>query len=223
MLASLALHVLLFYALPAFREARRQLPPKPLTARLVEQKAPAPLPATPAPPKAEPLLQPRVQPQPRPAPAPRPAPVLTTEAPKAVVEAPVIVPPPVPTPAPPAAAPAPPAPKMEARSVPSAQPAEADSLAQYRMEIIELARRYKRYPRIAQDNNWTGTSSVRLVIGADGGIESLIVRTSSGYAVLDQEALAMLRTAKSKATIPPALRGKTITLDVPVIFNMKDE
>ena len=112
---------------------------------------------------------------------------------------------------------------MEARAVPSAQPPEADSLAQYRMEIIELARRYKRYPRIAQDNNWTGTSSVRLVIGADGGIETLAVRTSSGYAVLDQEALAMLRTAKSRSTIPSALRGKTITLDVPVIFSLKEE
>ncbi|MGH8765088.1 MAG: energy transducer TonB, partial [Burkholderiales bacterium] len=75
----------------------------------------------------------------------------------------------------------------------------------------------------AQDNNWTGTSSVRMVIGADGAIESLTVRTSSGYAILDQEAMAMLRTAKSKAAIPPALRGKSISLDVPVIFNMKDE
>ena len=99
---------------------------------------------------------------------------------------------------------------------------EADTIAQYRLEIIELARRYKRYPRVAQDNNWTGTAGVRMVIGADGAIASLTVRSSAGYAVLDQEAMQMLRTAHAKATIPAALRGKTITLDVPVIFNIKD-
>ena len=91
------------------------------------------------------------------------------------------------------------------------------------MEIIDLARRYKKYPRVAQDNNWVGTSEVRLVIGPDGAITSLAVKTSAGYAALDQEALAMIRTAKSKATIPPALRGKTLTLEIPVIFNLRDE
>jgi protein TonB len=157
---------------------------------------------------------------PQPAPA-RPAPAPTLEAPKPAAE-PVAAPPP---PSPPIAVTAPPAaPKAEARIAAAAPVStDADSLAQYRMEIIELARRFKRYPRIAQDNNWTGTAGVRMVIGADGSIESVMVRTSSGYAILDQEAMNMLRTAKSKAAIPTALRGKTITLDVPVIFNIKDE
>jgi len=196
-----------------------------LTARLVELK--------PSPPKAEPPPQaqpqpPQTHPRPKAAATPqsmpqRPASISPVEAPRAAPEAPVVAPPPVAAPAPAVPAP-PPASKAEARAATGASVSpEADTLAQYRLEIIELARRYKRYPRVAQDNNWTGTASVRMVIAADGAIESLAVRTSSGYAVLDQEAMAMLRTAKSKATIPAALRGKTITLDVPVIFNIKDE
>ena len=33
----------------------------------------------------------------------------------------------------------------------------------------------------------------------------------------------MIRTAKSKATIPPALRGKAFVLEVAVDFFLKDE
>ena len=107
--------------------------------------------------------------------------------------------------------------------MPAQSPSEASTLAQYRLELIEIARRYKRYPRVAQDNNWVGTSEVRMVIGPDGAIASLLVKTSAGYAVLDQEAMAMIRTAKSRAAIPPALRGKEFAVEIPVIFNLRDE
>jgi protein TonB len=225
-LASLALHALLLFVLPVLQEVRRQMPVKTLTARLVEQKPappaarreePPPKPQSPPPAQAQPRPRPALVPRPAP---PQPAPAPSVETPKPPVE-PAVAPPP----AVPAAPPAPAATaKSEARvTAPAPVSPEADSLAQYRMEIIELARRFKRYPRIAQDNNWTGTASVRMVIGADGAIESLTVRSSAGHAILDQEAINMLRTAKSKAAIPTALRGKTITLDVPVIFNIKDE
>ena len=111
-----------------------------------------------------------------------------------------------------------------ARSEPRPAPAapEAGFLLQYRLEVIDLARRYKRYPRVAIDNNWSGTVEIRMVIGPDGAIASLAVKSSAGYAVLDQEALGMIRTAKARATIPPALRGKEFALEVPVIFSLNE-
>lgn len=87
---------------------------------------------------------------------------------------------------------------------------------------MDLARRYKKYPRIAQDNNWEGRVELRVVIGEDGAISSLTVKNGAGRRVLDDEAQAMIRTAKSKITIPPALRGTAFSLEIAVDFFLKD-
>jgi protein TonB len=219
-LTSLALHALLLFALPFLQDAKRQIPAR-LTARL------APKPPEPVPPKLEPL-----PPQSRPAPHPpviRPAPAA-----KAVPQ-PAVVPPTVPAPpAPilsvepakqasepalvvPAAPPAPP-PAIVAASGP-----DAGAVARFRLELMDLARRYKKYPRIAQDNNWQGRVELRIAIAEDGAISSLVVKKGAGRSVLDEEAQAMIRTAKSKATIPPGLRGKAFTLEIRVDFFLKDD
>ena len=87
------------------------------------------------------------------------------------------------------------------------------TVARYRLELMDVARRYKRYPRIAQDNNWEGRVELRIAIGEDGAISSLTVKKGAGRAVLDEEAQAMIRTAKARAAIPPGLRGKAFTID----------
>lgn len=215
LLASLVLHALLLFALPILREAKPQVPAKPMTARLAEPK---PKPAEPLPPRAEPAL-PVKPPARKPESRPRPAAMVTPSPAPVTVPEPVLHVPVTP-PAPPPVAAAPRSDPQPAATAPAAP--DAGTLLQYRLEIMDLARRYKRYPRLAVDNNWEGRVEVRLVIGASGAIVSLSVKTSAGYETLDQEALAMLRKAKTAATIPQALRGREFTLEVPVIFSLKE-
>jgi len=239
-LGSILFHALLLSLLPGLRNSanRTAAPPGPIVARLALRRAAPPQPVPPVPPPA-------VEPQPAAAPAepppppvakpvlrPKPAPVAKA------APAPVKAPPPPPTPpaaAAPPAAPAAPAPaassvaKAEPQPAASAPPAQAaaeapdaGTLAQYRLQLISVAKRYKRYPRVAMDNNWEGTVEVRMVIGANGFISSLVVRKGTGHEVLDQEALQWIRKAKPLAPIPVALRGKEFTVDIPVIFNLKE-
>ena len=215
MLTSLVLHALLLFALPFLTEAKRQIPAR-LTARLAVPKPPEPVP-----PKLEPLPpQPRPAPHPpviRPAPAakavPQPAPVPAPPAPTLSVEPASVVP----------AAPSAPAPAARVEPQPAVSGPDAGAVARFRLELMDLARRYKKYPRFAQDNNWEGRVELRIAIGEDGAISALTVKKGTGRAVLDDEAQAMIRTAKSKATIPPGLRGKAFTLEIPVDFFLKDE
>jgi protein TonB len=106
---------------------------------------------------------------------------------------------------------------------PNAESADAATVGQYRIAVIAAARRFKRYPRIAMDNNWEGKAEVRLVVGPDGGIASVSIKTPSGFEVLDQQALDMIRRAKPQAPIPAALRGKGFTIDGPVVFSLREE
>ena len=60
-----------------------------------------------------------------------------------------------------------------------------------------------------------------MLIDASGTLASISIRTGSGFDVLDQQALEMIR--KANVPIPPALRGKGFAVDVPVLFSLKEE
>jgi len=107
-------------------------------------------------------------------------------------------------------------------STPAPSTAEADSLLSYRTELIEMAKKYKRYPRVAMDNNWEGKVVVRLVIGANGMISSIQVLSSAGHEVLDKQAQDMIQKAKGRVLIPPALRGRNFTIEIPVTYELKE-
>jgi len=216
LLASLALHLMVLYALPMLKEAARMALP-PLTAHLAKPKPP-PEPPRVEPPSPQPLPRPAARaPRPAPASAAPPAPVLAVEpAQPAIESAPVVPVAPRPSAAPTQAVRAEPAPAAAAGPDPG-------SVARFRLELMDIARRYKRYPRIAQDNNWEGRVELRIAFAESGAMSSLAVKKGTGHAVLDEEAQAMIRRAQAQASVPPSLRGKAFTLDIPVDFFLRDE
>jgi protein TonB len=228
LVASLALHVLVLYALPVLKESIRA-PVQPLTARLAKLIAPEPA-------RIEPPQRPL-----QPSPPPRPVPVAKA-APQAAAPAPVAATPvlsiePVPRSqaaesvlALPAAPPATQAPLAPAEAAPgsaststAASGPDPGSMSRFRLELMEIARRYKRYPRIAQDNNWEGRVELRIAFAENGSIASLTVKKGTGRAALDDAAQAMIRSAHAQVSVPPALRGKAFVLEIPVDFFLKEE
>lgn len=234
--ASFALHAVLMFGVTFLHSpAKRQTPPGTLVARL---SAPAPVAVQPSPEPPKPQVQPAPPPPPvksAPAPVLAPSPLATPSArpapnaPSAPAESPraseaPAAPPAPSTPAAPSSSAS--AAKPEAQpgaAAASADPSDAATLAQYRLAVITMARKYKQYPRVAMDNNWEGRSEIRMVIGANGMIASIAVKTSAGHEVLDKAALSMIQKAKPLIPIPGNLRGKEFTVDIPVVFSLKDE
>lgn len=239
-LVSLALHAALFLAFPGLLERKKQsILPGPLTARLIPPpvaappvvEAPKPQAETPQPqaetpkPKAEapkPAAPESKKPAPsaKPAPERKPAPQATASPeakPSATVEAPAVAP------SAPAVQSAPPTPAVTARTEPQPAPSveEAGTIARFRLDLIAAAKRFKRYPRVAMDNNWEGRTDVRIVFGADGKRLSMAIARSSGHEALDRQALDTL--SKAFVPVPPALRGKQFEIEIPVIYSLKDE
>jgi TonB family protein len=201
MLGSIVLHGLLFTFSMKDASRRSAAAPAPIVARLVE----------PAPPKPE---APRVE-EPR-----RPV-VKRVPSPKA--PAPKALPEPAPEAAPAEPAPAAPAVTGTAPAASAAPPPadaiDADDLARFRMQVIEAAMKFKRYPRAAQENNWVGRVDVRVTFRADGRASIVVVR-SSGHEILDRQALDTI--TRALGPVPPALRGRAFALEIPVIYNLND-
>lgn len=221
MLVSLALHALAFYTL-RIHEHPVKAPAPPLSARLSSPAAPVPPaePIAPRPVARRPAPSAKAAPQ-RPAPVPA-LPVMSVEAARPPAEPVLSVPAAPAEPAP--AAPGPLAPIGRAEPAPGAGANGPDpgSVARFRLELMEIARRYKRYPRVAQDNNWEGRVELRIAFAESGSISSLTVKKGAGRAVLDDAAQAMIRSAQAQAAIPPALRGKAFVLEIPVDFFLRE-
>ena len=219
--ASLALHALALFTMPQFVDTARRaasIPPQ-IIARLMEPAPPAP---EPVPPVDEPRIKP-APPKPKAAkpkverpiavekPVPAVPPISTEPAPAA----------PVPAPSPPVAAVEPRAP-APAAAQPAPRPApESLSRDQYRVQLIDEARRHKRYPPLARENNWQGDVRVGVTIGANGR-PTVTLKGSSGYDVLDRQALEMFTQAARSVPLPPALRGQEFSLEVRAIYGLED-
>ncbi|MEP6933238.1 MAG: energy transducer TonB [Nitrospirota bacterium] len=78
----------------------------------------------------------------------------------------------------------------------------------------------KRYPSQAKEHHWEGKVVVQAVIRADGTIVECEVAESSGRAILDQEALAVMKKA-SPLTLKHPLGKANITLLIPINYKLE--
>ena len=63
-----------------------------------------------------------------------------------------------------------------------------------------------KYAMVARQHELQGNPVLEVVIRADGSVEQIVVRKSSGHKELDQAALAILKLASPFDAFPPALR-----------------
>src|SRR6267154_769031 len=80
---------------------------------------------------------------------------------------------------------------------------------------------YKRYPVIAQMRGWEGSVTMQLHVAPTGRLLEAEVRISSGYDVLDRQALAMASLADPYPVPPEALSAREIAVLVPVVFRLE--
>ena len=78
----------------------------------------------------------------------------------------------------------------------------------------------KRYPHLARMNRWEGRVVLRVVIQEDGHLLELAVSESSGYSVLDQDALEVLKLA-SPLTLKHPLGKPQVVVQVPISYRLE--
>ncbi len=102
-----------------------------------------------------------------------------------------------------------------------AVPTQSDVLAGYRQRLTELFARGYEYPRIAALRGWEGEVRLRLKVARKGNLLGVHLDRSSGFAVLDQHALALLEGHGSLPPLPEALEGSEIQVIVPINYKLR--
>jgi len=203
--------------------------------------APAPV-AEPQQSATEPQPPPAVHPEPAPPPPPTPVPVPAEVAPPPVAQPvpaprPVAVKPearPIARPAhrPPAALPrSPPAPvapsapaAATAPTTPSAPaiaaPGSADAVAGWRSALAAWLQSHKTYPALARRTGDQGRVVVHFTVDREGRVTVVALVQSSGSAVLDEAAEALLRSARLPP-FPAGMAQPQISITLPIRYALE--
>lgn len=107
-------------------------------------------------------------------------------------------------------------------SAPASQGLSADDLRQYRLSLAIAARRFKRYPALARERGWEGTSAVAINLIAALPTPQIALLDSSGRRALDEQAVEMVTQAARATELPEALKGRDFRVVLPVKFSLEE-
>lgn len=224
---SACLHVFAAFYLPNFQhDTEEPLPPvlniqieAPKAQEPIESPAvePEPVPEPPKP-KVKPKIEPRVIPVQKPTPIETYEPVNNeTEVTEEPVSAPLMSAAPTTVQKPVVTVPPPPPP-------PPPGPSQADLDAARRGYADKLARaiaQQKHYPHLARMRGWVGEALVDLKLDSKGALVESRIERSSGYEMLDKQALEMIKKAAPFPPPPEILQSSIFNIQVPVSFKLE--
>ena len=104
---------------------------------------------------------------------------------------------------------------------PTAQRASTEAIDSYRRQLTDLFAREHEYPRVAAMRGWEGEVRLRLRVARRGQLLGVRVDRSSGFEVLDQDALALLEGHGSLPPLPEALEVAEIEVVVPITYRLR--
>jgi protein TonB len=220
-ICSMLLHSILAFVIPNFKlDAVKH--PDSLVVELVKQPEPPPV-VLPEPIKkpAEPI-KPKIEPKPESKPIIKPLSIPTEiksePAPPPPTEVIAVTPKPdaAPSPMPPVAITPPEPPKPV---IPVDTSAARDG---YGNTLWGEIGKHKQYPKIALMRGWQGEAIVELLLDGNGKLKSKKIIQSSGYDVLDKQALEMVEKAAPFPAPPEVLRGSSFSIKVPIPFKLEN-
>ena len=97
-------------------------------------------------------------------------------------------------------------------SVATRQAADAAYLLEWRRRVEAVGNRY--YPEASVRYGLYGSLRLLVTIRSDGSLADIRVLSSSGYAVLDEAAIKIVRMAAPYAPFPEELRATTDQLEI---------
>jgi protein TonB len=98
---------------------------------------------------------------------------------------------------------------------------DATALGDYGLVVSRALAQRKSYPPIARMRNWQGTTELKLAIGSEGDVTDVTVSKGSGFSVLDDQALKMVKESLPLPRVPDALQGRQFSIRVPVVFKLQ--
>jgi protein TonB len=97
-----------------------------------------------------------------------------------------------------------------------------NAFAAYKTKVQRKLERSKKYPPSARNAKMEGTVTVRFTINRAGQVVQSQMVKSSGFPILDDEVMALLRRVNPFPEFPKEMTDSSITLTAPIRFSLKN-
>lgn len=88
--------------------------------------------------------------------------------------------------------------------------------ASWQDRLVGWLERYKRYPRLAQEERQEGAVYLRFAMDREGRVLASRIEKGAGHSLLDDEVAALIQRAQPVPAPPREVAGAQITLTLPV-------
>ena len=116
----------------------------------------------------------------------------------------------------------PPARAAQPSLLPVDEGVSVNDLAEYRVALAMVAKRYKDYPARARASGWEGVVGIELRGSSWASAPEVIIVQSSGQAALDEHALKLTTKALEVTSLPEGLRGKNFRVLLSVAYSLDE-
>ena len=99
----------------------------------------------------------------------------------------------------------------------------AEAVRQYRTSLAISAKRFKRYPALARERGWEGEVEIVLDFRRTLPGPEVSLASSSGKALLDDQAMEMIRQAARATEVPDTLKGRNFRMLMPIRFSLDED
>ncbi|MCX7661402.1 MAG: TonB family protein, partial [Candidatus Omnitrophica bacterium] len=77
------------------------------------------------------------------------------------------------------------------------------------------------YPSLAKEAGWQGRVLLALKFSYQGTLLEAEIKSSSGYSILDQNALETAKKIKNFPPFPPAIKEEELYLEIPIVYKLE--
>jgi len=99
--------------------------------------------------------------------------------------------------------------------------AHDEAMFRYKDAIKQKIESHRRYPRSARKHKLGGNATLEFIVMSSGNAHSVKLLHSSGYVVLDDKAVAMVKRASPFPPIPTKFKLSEFRMEVTIIFNLQ--
>ncbi len=96
-----------------------------------------------------------------------------------------------------------------------------EAMFRYKDAIRQKIESHRRYPPSARKHKLEGNATGEFIVSSNGNAHSVKLLQSSGYAVLDEEALAMVNRASPFPPIPAKFKLSEFKMEVTIVFDLR--
>ncbi len=98
---------------------------------------------------------------------------------------------------------------------------QEEAMFRYRDMVKQKIESYRRYPKWAKKQGLAGISYLAFTLLSNGMVQDIKLIHSSGFNILDKEAISTVRRASPFKPIPEKFNCSSLTMEVALVFQLK--